>query len=85
MLEVLLDGIRTYLLKKENKYIQHAIDELRCMFDYDSARMSQVSQQSSSHHTIPSSDQSGPVLLQRLCSACPPEIGHQTPLDVRPV
>lgn len=42
MLEVLLDGLQKYLLKKENKYILHAIEELRCQFDYDSGKISQV-------------------------------------------
>ena len=63
MLEKLLDGIRTYLLKKENKYIQHAIEELRCMFDYDSGRMSQVFVLIFKELILSPSDQLGAVLV----------------------
>ena len=41
-MQILLDGIRTFVLKKESKYMHHTIEELRSMCDYDSAKMSQV-------------------------------------------
>lgn len=46
MLETLLDGMREFLLKKENKHIQDALDEIRCLLDYDTAKISQVCCQS---------------------------------------
>ncbi|KAK6733415.1 hypothetical protein RB195_017261 [Necator americanus] len=42
MLETLLDGMREFLLKKETKHIQDALDEIRCLLDYDTAKISQV-------------------------------------------
>ncbi|VDL74085.1 unnamed protein product [Nippostrongylus brasiliensis] len=41
MLETLLDGMREFLLKKETKHIQDALDEIRCLLDYDTAKISQ--------------------------------------------
>ncbi|KAK6048282.1 hypothetical protein COOONC_14212 [Cooperia oncophora] len=42
MLETLLDGMREFLLKKETKHIQDALDEIRCLLDYDTSKISQV-------------------------------------------
>lgn len=42
MLETLLEGMREFLLKKETKHIQDALDEIRCLLDYDTAKISQV-------------------------------------------
>ncbi|KAK6015456.1 hypothetical protein OSTOST_19118 [Ostertagia ostertagi] len=39
MLETLLDGMREFLLKKETKHIQDALDEIRCLLDYDTLNM----------------------------------------------
>uniref|UniRef100_A0A0K0DMS8 HisK-N-like domain-containing protein n=1 Tax=Angiostrongylus cantonensis TaxID=6313 RepID=A0A0K0DMS8_ANGCA len=42
MLETLLDGMREFLLRKETRHIQDALDEIRCLLDYDTAKISQV-------------------------------------------
>uniref|UniRef100_A0A1I7XTP6 Protein kinase domain-containing protein n=1 Tax=Heterorhabditis bacteriophora TaxID=37862 RepID=A0A1I7XTP6_HETBA len=42
MLETLLNGMREFILKKENKHIQDALDDIRGQLDYETAKISQV-------------------------------------------
>ncbi|CAI2331442.1 unnamed protein product [Caenorhabditis sp. 36 PRJEB53466] len=42
MLEMLLDGMRDFLLKKDTVHIQKVIDDIRGLLDYDSAKIAQI-------------------------------------------
>lgn len=42
MLEMLLDGMRDFLLKKDNTKMQKMIDDIRGLLDYDTAKIAQI-------------------------------------------
>lgn len=52
MLEKLLDGMRDFLLKKDNTQMQRMIDDIRVLLDYDTAKVAQVSDQFSMGRTF---------------------------------
>uniref|UniRef100_A0A8R1HZL4 mitogen-activated protein kinase kinase kinase n=1 Tax=Caenorhabditis japonica TaxID=281687 RepID=A0A8R1HZL4_CAEJA len=42
MLEMLLDGMRDFLLKKDNTKMQKMIDDIRALLDYDTTKIGQI-------------------------------------------
>ncbi|CAB3405493.1 unnamed protein product [Caenorhabditis bovis] len=42
MLETLLDGMRDFLTKKDSRTMRKMIDDIRCLLDYDTAKIAQV-------------------------------------------